>query len=87
MIRGRCYDNLMQRFVTVSAVGTIRLPDVIRSRHDLQEGTQLLIEVIDGGLLLRPIADDMIEMYTDERIREFTADEEVVEEMLKKRGR
>ena len=51
--------------------GTIVIPAALRRRVGLEEGTLVVAEVRDDGILLRPAVALPIEMYTPERKAEF----------------
>ena len=51
--------------------GTIVIPATLRRRVGLEEGTLVVAEVRDDGILLRPAVALPIEMYTPERKAEF----------------
>ena len=56
----------------------LSIPARLRDAYGLKPNDQLVIEPSDGGLLLRPVAGETIEIYTDERIAEFAADEQAI---------
>lgn len=54
--------------------GTVVLPEDLRRRFGLDDGTLVTAEASDGGILIRPVVpdpDEAIEIYTPERIAEF----------------
>lgn len=51
--------------------GTIVLPAKLRKRYGIAEGTMLVAEESEYGVLLRPAAVLPIEIYTPERKAEF----------------
>ena len=66
--------------------GAVQLPDELRNRFGIEDGTVLLAEASQDGILLRPLDTEVvdgfeIEIYTPERKAEFllnnvfTADE------------
>jgi bifunctional DNA-binding transcriptional regulator/antitoxin component of YhaV-PrlF toxin-antitoxin module len=52
--------------------GTVRIPKTLREQFGLTDGAILIAEAGDGGIILRPIDDEDVEIYTPERIAEFT---------------
>jgi hypothetical protein len=50
--------------------------------YGIKPNDKLLVEPTDGGLLLRPIGGESIELYTDERIAEFARDEAALGPLL-----
>ncbi len=51
--------------------GTIVLPAALRRRFGLEEGSVLIAEEREEGILLRPATVVPLEIYTDERKAEF----------------
>lgn len=51
--------------------GTIVIPAAIRRRLKIEEGTVVMVEEREDGVLIRPAAVIPIEMYTPERRAEF----------------
>ncbi|HWY68082.1 MAG TPA: AbrB/MazE/SpoVT family DNA-binding domain-containing protein [Terriglobales bacterium] len=45
----------------VTSKGQLVIPAAIRRRYHIKSGTQVHIEELDGGILLRPITDQSIE--------------------------
>jgi AbrB family looped-hinge helix DNA binding protein len=62
--------------------GGITIPARLRQAYGLKPNDELIIEPSDGELLLRPVANEMIELYTDERIAEFFSDEDALGPLL-----
>lgn len=57
--------------VQVGRRGTVVIPAALRRRYGLQEGTLIVAESRDDGILLRPAVAVPVEIYTPERIAEF----------------
>jgi AbrB family looped-hinge helix DNA binding protein len=72
----------MQERVTIGRSGAITIPARLRQAYGLRPNDELIIEPSDGGLLLRPVANESIELYTDERIAEFSSDEDALGPLL-----
>lgn len=51
--------------------GTIVVPAELRKRYGLDEGTLVIAEERDDGILLRPAVAVPVEVYTPERRAEF----------------
>ncbi len=51
--------------------GTLVIPSTLRRRYGLAEGSLLVAEAREDGILLRPVAVLPIESYTPERQAEF----------------
>ena len=51
--------------------GTVVIPAALRRRFGLDEGSLVVIEVRDEGLLIRPAVAMPVEIYTPERRAEF----------------
>jgi AbrB family looped-hinge helix DNA binding protein len=68
----------MQNRVTIGRRGSITIPARLRQAYGLKPNDELIIEPSNGGLLLRPVTGEPIEIYTEERIAEFASDEEAL---------
>lgn len=55
----------------VGRKGVFTIPAALRKRFGLVDGSLLIAEEHDGGIMLRPAAAMPIEMYSDERTAEF----------------
>jgi len=51
--------------------GTVVIPAALRQRYGLKEGSQLIIESLPDGVLLRPVVTFPVEIYSPERKAEF----------------
>jgi bifunctional DNA-binding transcriptional regulator/antitoxin component of YhaV-PrlF toxin-antitoxin module len=75
----------MAAVVTMNARGTLTLPMKIRKRFGMDKGGALVAEETDGGILLRPGQFFPVEVYTDERIEEFDAEDRKLAAVLRRR--
>ena len=76
----------MTSTIQVNDRGTLTLPKPLRNAIGLDRGGTVVAEATDGGIVFRSSVTVPIEIYTDERIREFDeADAEVARRL--KRGR
>jgi AbrB family looped-hinge helix DNA binding protein len=59
--------------VLIGKRGTVVIPAKLRKRYRLDEGSPMLIEEREDGILMRPAATTPIdvEIYTSERLAEF----------------
>jgi AbrB family looped-hinge helix DNA binding protein len=59
--------------VLIGKRGTVVIPAKLRKRYRLDEGSPMLIEEREDGILMRPAATTPIdfEIYTPERLAEF----------------
>jgi AbrB family looped-hinge helix DNA binding protein len=60
--------------------GTFVIPSRLRKRFGMEEGTLVVAEEREDGILIRPAVVMPIEIYTDERIAEFLLNNAVGEE-------
>ena len=75
----------MSKVVLMSEKGQVTIPQEIRKRLKLSKGAPLLVDLdAAGDILFRPAAVYPIEIYTDERIREFEEANKMTDE---ERGR
>jgi AbrB family looped-hinge helix DNA binding protein len=51
--------------------GTIVIPAALRQKYGFEEGSQIVVEPVREGVLLRPVVTLPIEIYTPERKAEF----------------
>ncbi len=51
--------------------GTVVIPAALRKRYGLKDGSQLIVEALPDGVLLRPVVTLPVEIYTPERKAEF----------------
>lgn len=72
----------MKTMLTVTSRGVITLPAKLRQALGIKADDQLIAETTPEGLLLRPAVTLPIELYSDERIREFDEAEAELEKVL-----
>lgn len=72
----------MKETVTITSRGVITLPISLRRALGLKANDQLIAESTPEGLLLRPAVTLPVELYTDERVREFDEAEAELAEAL-----
>ena len=75
----------MKTSLTVSRRGVVTLPAKLRQALGIKADDQLIAETTPQGLLLRPAVTLPIEIYSDERIREFDEAEAELETVLRRR--
>jgi len=51
--------------------GIIVIPAALRQKYGFEEGSQVVVEPVPEGVLLRPVVTLPIEIYTPERKAEF----------------
>ncbi len=61
----------MKTTLTISSGGVVTLPAKLREAMGLKPDDQLIAETTPEGLLLRPAFTLPVEIYSEERIREF----------------
>ena len=57
--------------IKVGKGGTMKLPEEVCRLFSVREGKEVTIEMTVEGILIRPVYDERMEVYTDERIAEF----------------
>ena len=67
--------------------GVITIPAALRQAFALKPNDELILVETNHGILVQPAISVPIEMYTDERIKEFTADEPEIKKLLPKISR
>lgn len=73
--------------VTITSRGVITLPARLRRALGLRADDQLIAELTPEGLLLRPAVTLPVEIYSEEREREFVRAEAELEDALEQEGR
>lgn len=76
----------MKTTLTITGRGVITLPAKLRRALGLSADDQLIAETTPEGLLLRPAVTLPIEMYSDERLREFDEAEAELALVLNKKS-
>ncbi len=51
--------------------GTVVISAALRRRYGMEEGSLIVAEACEGGVLIRPVASPSVEVYTPERKAEF----------------
>ncbi len=72
----------MTERVTINSRGVITIPAKLRNAFGLKANDELILETVDQGLLLRPSVSVPIEIYSEERIAEFTGDDQAIGQLL-----
>ena len=73
----------MKATLTISRRGVVTLPAKLRRALGLKPDDLLIAETTPEGLLLRPAVPVPIEVYTEERVREFDEAEAELERFLR----
>ncbi len=72
----------MKTTLTITGRGVITLPAQFRKALGISAADQLIAETTPEGILLRPAVTLPIELYSDERLREFEEAEAELATML-----
>jgi AbrB family looped-hinge helix DNA binding protein len=75
----------MRETVTINSRGVITIPVKLREAYGLNPNDDLILETTDQGILLRPALSIPVELYSEERIAEFAAEEAEVDRILARR--
>lgn len=75
----------MKTTLRVTRRGVVTLPAKLRQALGIKADDQLIAETTPEGLLLRPAVTLPIEIYSEERIREFEQAEAEVENILRRK--
>jgi len=73
--------------IQVNERGSLTLPKKLRRALGIEQGGVMVVEPAEGGLLLRPAVAYPIELYTDDRVREFDAADRALKRKLGRRSR
>jgi antitoxin PrlF len=72
----------MQERVTINSRGVLTIPARMREAFGFKANDQLIIEDTPQGLLLRPAVSIPVELYSEDRIKEFTRDDDAIAKLL-----
>ena len=75
----------MMATIQVNERGTLTLPKAFRKAMGIDRGGTVAVELADGGIVLRPSISFPIEIYSDDRIREFEAADVEIGRILKRK--
>ena len=75
----------MKATLTITSRGVVTLPAKLRAALGLKPDDHLIAETTPDGLLLRPVVTLPVEIYSEERIREFDEAEADLEKVLTRR--
>jgi AbrB family looped-hinge helix DNA binding protein len=75
----------MKTTLTVTSRGVVTLPARLREALGIKAEDRLIAETTPEGLLLRPAVTLPIELYSDQRVREFDAAERELEKVLNRK--
>lgn len=73
--------------ITITSRGVITLPARLRRALGLRADDQLIAELTPEGLLLRPAVTLPLEIYSEQREREFDREEAELKEALEQQDR
>ena len=80
------YTVIMQGKITLNERGGITIPARMREALGLKANDELVIEDTEQGLLIRPAFSVPVELYSEQRIAEFAADEQAIGKLLPQEG-
>lgn len=75
----------MKAMLTVTSRGIVTLPVKLRRALGLRADDHLIAETTPDGLLLRPAVTLPVEVYTEQRIREFDEAETELGKVLRRK--
>lgn len=77
----------MKAKLTVTDRGVVSLPAKLRRAIGIKADDLLIAETTPDGILLRPTVTLPVEIYTQDRIREFVSEEAALEKVLRRKSR
>lgn len=77
----------MRVTLTVTDRGTITLPAKLRKEMGIEADSLLIAETTAEGILIRPAVALPVEVYSEERLREFSAAEQELAEWYESESR
>ena len=75
----------MREKVVINSRGVITIPIRLREAFGLKADDELILETAPEGILLRPAVSMPIELYSEERIAEFAAEDSAIGKVLDRR--
>jgi len=75
----------MKATLTITSRGVVTLPAKLREAVGLRPEDRVIAEATKEGLLLRPAVILPVEIYTEDRLREFDEAEADLGQVLKKK--
>ncbi|MCX6985527.1 MAG: AbrB/MazE/SpoVT family DNA-binding domain-containing protein [Lentisphaerae bacterium] len=75
----------MNATIQINSRGTLTIPKALRKTLGLDKGGTLYAENTKGGIVLRPTVTFPIEIYTDDRVKEFDESDSELESLLRKK--
>jgi AbrB family looped-hinge helix DNA binding protein len=72
--------NMITEIARIGKRGNIVIPAALRRKYGLEEGSQIVVEPVPEGLLLRPVVTLPVEIYTRERKAEFLLNNAITSE-------
>jgi AbrB family looped-hinge helix DNA binding protein len=75
----------MTSTIQINQRGTLTLPKKLRKRLGLEKGGVVVAEESKDGIILKPAVAFPVEIYSDERIKEFVEEDETLLSHLKKK--
>lgn len=70
----------MKENIVVSNRGQITLPAEVRERLGIRPGSVVILEEQEGGVMVRPAAVVEIDVYSNEQIAQWDAEDKLSEE-------
>ena len=77
----------MRVTLTVTDRGTVTLPAKLRKKMGIEADSLLIAETTEDGILIRPAVALPVEVYSEDRLREFAAAEQDLAEWYKNESR
>ncbi len=75
----------MKARIQINSRGTLTIPKALRKALGLDKGGVVYAENTKDGIVLRPTVTFPIEIYTDDRVKEFDEADSELESLLRKK--
>jgi len=75
----------MNATIQINSRGTLTIPKALRKTFGLDKGGSVYAENTKDGIVLRPAVTFPIEIYSDERVKEFDESDLELERLLGKK--
>lgn len=75
----------MNATIQINSRGTLTIPKALRKALGLDKGGMVYAENTKEGIVLRPTVTFPIEIYTDDRVKEFDEADAELEKLIRKK--
>jgi bifunctional DNA-binding transcriptional regulator/antitoxin component of YhaV-PrlF toxin-antitoxin module len=67
----------MPRIISINERGSLTLPKDLRVKYGLDQSMEIILEESTEGIVIKPSVTFPVEIYTEERLKEFEQSNEI----------